>query len=38
MKNIVLLLFFLSTVRGRRGRDHMVIGFTTTCAISAYHH
>jgi hypothetical protein len=22
---------------GRHGRDHMVIGFTTTCAISAYH-
>ena len=24
--------------RGRHGRDHMVIGFTTTYAISAYHH
>jgi len=24
--------------RGHRGRDHMVVGFTTTCAISAYHH
>jgi hypothetical protein len=23
---------------GRRGRDRMVIGFTTSCAISAYHH
>jgi len=23
---------------GRRGRDHMVVGFTTTCVISAYHH
>jgi hypothetical protein len=22
----------------RRGRDHMVVGFTTTCASSAYHH
>ena len=21
-----------------RGHDRMVIGFTTTCAISAYHH
>ena len=21
-----------------RGRDRMVVGFTTTCAISAYHH
>ena len=24
--------------RGRRGRFRMVVGFTTTCAISAYHH
>ena len=24
--------------RGRRGRDRMVVGFTTTCAISAYQH
>ena len=24
--------------RGRRGRDRMVAGFTTTYAISAYHH
>ena len=24
--------------RGRRGRDRMEVGFTTTCAISAYHH
>jgi hypothetical protein len=24
--------------RGLRGRDRMVVGFTTTCAISAYHH
>jgi hypothetical protein len=22
----------------RPGRDRMVVGFTTTCAISAYHH
>ena len=22
---------------GRHGRDRMVVGFTTTCAISAYH-
>ena len=29
-KNIVL--------RGRRGRDRMVVGFTTTYAISANHH
>jgi len=25
-------------MKGRRGRDHMVVGFTTTCTISAYHH
>jgi hypothetical protein len=25
-------------IRGRRGRDCMVVGFTTTCAISAYRH
>jgi hypothetical protein len=25
-------------VWGRRGRDRMVVGFTTTCAISAHHH
>jgi hypothetical protein len=24
--------------KGRRGRDHMVVRFTTTYAISAYHH
>jgi len=24
--------------RGRHGRDRMVVGFTTTSAISAYHH
>jgi len=23
---------------GCRGRDRMVVGFTTTCAISACHH
>jgi hypothetical protein len=23
---------------GRHGRDRMVAGFTTTCAMSAYHH
>ena len=24
--------------RGRRGRERMVVGFTTTCAISAHYH
>jgi len=23
---------------GRRARDRMVVGFTTTCLINAYHH
>ena len=26
------------TTRSRHGRDRMVVGFTTTNAISAYHH
>jgi len=25
-------------MRGRRGRDRLEVGFTTTCAISSYHH
>ena len=25
-------------IRSLRGRDHMLVGFTTTCAINAYHH
>jgi len=32
------LIIFQLTNRGHRGRDHMVVGFTTTCAINAYHH
>ena len=31
------LLFFI-LLRGRHGRDRMVVGFTTTCTISVYHH
>ena len=31
--------FTLSIVSvGRHGHDHMVVGFTTTYVISAYHH
>ena len=30
--------FLPVTRRGRCGRDHMVVGFTTACAISSYHH
>jgi hypothetical protein len=28
----------LTPNRGCRGHNHMVVGFTTTCASSAYHH
>jgi len=28
----------LETIWGHSGRDHMVVGFTTTFAISTYHH
>ena len=30
--------FHIFLKRGRRVRDRMVVGFTTTYAISAYHH
>jgi hypothetical protein len=25
-------------LRGCRGHDRLIVGFTTTCAISVYHH
>jgi hypothetical protein len=28
----------LTNIGGRRGHDRMIVGFTTTYAISAYHH
>jgi len=28
----------IKTLGGRRGCDRMVVGFTTTYAISSYHH
>ena len=31
-------IFYLLNVLKRGHRDRMVVGFTTTCAISAYHH
>jgi hypothetical protein len=34
---IISFILFLM-VRDHRGRDRMVVGLTTTCAISAYHH
>ena len=34
----VMLSVSLMSCGGFRGHDCMVVGFTTTCAISAYHH
>jgi len=31
-------MLYLVHSRGRRGRDRMVVGFTITYAINAYHH
>ena len=36
--NCWFLLLHVNCWVGRRGRDSMVVGFTTTYAISAYHH
>jgi hypothetical protein len=30
--------FSIQNCRSRRGRDRMVVGFTTTYVIGAYHH
>jgi len=35
MSKSVVVVFFWG---GGRGRDRIVVGFTTTYAISAYHH
>ena len=35
---LLLLSFLYYLYRGRRGRDCMVVGITTTSAISANHH
>jgi hypothetical protein len=37
-KNVVHNIFVLSMIGFRHGHDHMIVGFTTTYAISAYHH
>ena len=34
----MIVCCFRTVKRGRLGRDHMVVEFTTTYAISAYHH
>jgi hypothetical protein len=36
--NKYLIYTVFHTSNGRRGRDHVVVGFTTTYAISAYQH
>ena len=33
-----MLTAIITQSRGRRGRDRMVVGFTKTNVISAYHH
>jgi hypothetical protein len=39
-KTLLTSLQYLTqlSVRGLRGRDRLVVGFTTTYAISTYHH
>jgi len=34
----LLYLIFFVCLGGHHGRDHMVVGFITTNASSAYHH
>jgi len=36
--SLVLRMLNINIGGGRRGRDRMVVGFTTTYAISVYHH
>ena len=38
LRAIMDSLPFSFTFRGHRGRDRMVVGLTTTYAISTYHH
>jgi len=37
-QDIIIYTFHTCIDGDLRGRDCMVVGFTTTCAISAYHH
>jgi len=37
-KKTIITHRYLMQERGGRGRDRMVVGFTTTYVISAYHH
>ena len=36
--SLSFFFFFVSTIWDCRGRNCMVVGFTTTYAISVYHH
>ena len=36
--HLFILIVMSNRVGSRRGRDHMVVGFTTTYAINVYHH
>jgi hypothetical protein len=38
LRYLVLGMECIHHLQGRRGRGRMVVGFTTTYAISAYHH
>jgi len=38
LENTFIFYLFHYDLRGRHGCDRMVVGFTTTYAISAYHH
>jgi hypothetical protein len=36
--NVLIVKCNIHTLRGRRGRDRIVVGFTATYGIIAYHH
>ena len=38
INSILLIIHFITEWDGSLWRDRMVVGYTTTCAISAYHH
>ena len=38
VETVSVIFEYFNTIRGRRSRDFMVVGFTTTCANSAYQH
>ena len=38
MTHFFVSSYFNKETLGRRGCDRMVVGFTTTCALSTFHH